>query len=164
MKTGRNSGRGWARPGSGRPRLRLVDLVNAKRFNRQNVNHRRCLRECGSLAELPEGPVRETLTRLQLLYVRDQGLQAARAFHARQFELAVWRLGDDDGCDDERRRGVQPPQTEDRVRQESDEDRGGKVGARQVLGAFTARGGRVEPSGEPELRDPEEWTSSWRPL
>jgi hypothetical protein len=66
-------GRGGARPGAGRPRLRLAQLVAERRFDWRSPRHRRALLE----DELPEMPA--TMVELAEAYRRTAGTQGAAA-------------------------------------------------------------------------------------
>ena len=59
-------------------------------------------------------------------------------------------------CDHESRQRVEPPQPEQRVPEQADEDSGGEIGAEKVLGSFPAGSSRAELVGESLLRDPEQ--------
>src|SRR5688500_6756597 len=63
---------------------------------------------------------------------------------------------DGDRRDDERSRRVEPPEAKERIAEQTEEDRGGEVGAQKVLRALAARRGRAELVGEPALCDAEE--------
>ena len=79
-------GRGGARPGAGRPRLRLAQLVERRRFDPFNPRHRRALLE----DELPEGMVPEVAS-LAEAYRREAGSHgpAAASWLAQQFAAVV---------------------------------------------------------------------------
>ena len=79
-------GRGGARSGAGRPRLRLAQLVERRRFDAFNPRHRRALLE----DELPAGMVPE-LRELAEAYRREAGSHgpAAASWIAQQFAALV---------------------------------------------------------------------------
>ena len=76
-------GRGGARPGAGRPRLRLVELVERRRFHPFNPRHRRALLE----DDLPDSltPLQRQLAEA---YRHGAGAPAA-SWVARRFAVAV---------------------------------------------------------------------------
>ena len=70
-------------------------------------------------------------------------------------------LFDGDARDEERRDGIRPPQVEERVRAEPDEQCGGEVGAEHVLLAFAPRRRRTELLAHAGLGDGER--GAWLP-
>lgn len=86
------SGHGGARPGSGRPRVTLLELVRERRFDWRNSGHRRALLE----DELPLGefadPVRVERVVVEYRLRQQIGDRSGASFLARSFAEIVREL------------------------------------------------------------------------